>query len=215
MSRTNRIPLLLGAITILGAAGVAAQAADDADRRSRGFARVEAIMQMRDRLELTEDQLATLDEIRRAEVERRTADAAELAEVRSQLAAGQIRRSELMAFMEERRDARTGTANEVRERVDGVLSEAQLEELQEMRGQARAYARGRSEARRGDRRAFRGDRPGLRGGRGGLRGDRSDLRRGRPGVRDRAPGARGLRGWRGPDPGSESSPTGVEAPPPA
>ncbi len=140
-------------------------------------------MQMRERLELTEEQIADLDLIRREAVERRSAEATELAELRSRLAAGQIERSEMMAWMEERRDASEGVADERRARIDGVLTEDQLASLAEMRGRPGAFARGRMGIRGGG--GFRGPR-GFRGARGGL---------GRGGPAFRGP-RRGIRGGR-------------------
>jgi hypothetical protein len=94
---------------------------------------------------------------------------AEMAEMRSRLRAGEIRRSELMAFMEDRRDANAGVADEQRARVDAVLSEEQLAAVQEMRTRARGDMRGRQGVRRGPRGGFRpGAGPGARNLRNGF-----------------------------------------------
>lgn len=170
MKRTKSGWIVLGALMAFGAPDIAAQQDEmQAQPRMRGPS-VEAIMRMRDRLELTEEQIASLDEIRREIVEQRNAERAALAEMRSRLAAGQIRRSELMAFMEERQDANQGVAEERRARIEGVLTETQLEALQEMRSRARAFARGRASVRGGERPGFR--RPGMRGERGPWAGPR-------------------------------------------
>ena len=152
MKRTTSRLIVLSALMAMGALDVAAQQAGGRERRrpARG-AGVEAIMQMRDRLELTEGQIAELEEIRRETVARRSAEMAEMAEMRSRLRAGEIRRSELMAFMEDRRDANAGVAEEQRARVDAVLSEEQLAAVQEMRTRARGDMRGRQGVRRGPR----------------------------------------------------------------
>jgi len=137
MKRIRGGAVVVGAIVALGAADVAAQG-------------VEQVMRERERLELTEDQLTRLDELRRESVEQRTAGMTQLQELRSQLAAGQIRRSEMMAFMEDRRDERQTLAEQRREQIEAVLTEAQLETLQDLR--------------RRNRRAEMGVRPGGRPG---------------------------------------------------
>jgi hypothetical protein len=81
---------------------------------------------------------------------------ARMAELRSQLAAGQVRRSELMAAMEEHQDANRAFAQERQEFVDGLLTEAQRATLDELRPRGRQLrARGRWMPQRG---AFRGPR---------------------------------------------------------
>ena len=110
----------LGALVVMGATEVSAQ-------------NVESIMRARERLELTDSQIESLDALRKETVRSRTEEMAELQEMRSQLEAGQIRRSELMAFMEERREGRQDAVGQQRERVEAILTEDQLEQLQQMR----------------------------------------------------------------------------------
>jgi chromosome segregation ATPase len=115
---------------------------------------VEAILRARGTLALTEDQISRLDAIRREVVAERSAAQAEMAELRSQLSAGQIRQSQLMAAQEERADAAQGRAEDVRARVDAVLTEDQRAQVEQLRT-------------RGQRGGAR--RPGMaRGGRGGF-----------------------------------------------
>lgn len=171
MKRTTGVTIVLGALAAAGAMDIAAQDAAEVRRPTGRGPAVEAIMQMRDRLELTEAQLADLDAIRREEVQRRSAAWAEMAEMRSRLAAGQIRRSEMMAFLEDRRDADVGLAEARRERIDAILTEDQRASLTEMRGRARAFARGRLDARRGRRGGIGLAPRGFRGGRGGFAPD--------------------------------------------
>jgi hypothetical protein len=163
MKRTMKGWVVLAALASVGASDIAAQDAPEQQQRLRAGPRVEAIMQMRERLELTEQQIADLEVIRRETVQERSAQRAEMDEMRSQLAAGQIRRSEMMAFMEDRRDAARGATDQRRARIEGVLTEAQLEQVQELRTRARAFARGRASVRGSDRPGFRG-RPGVRSG---------------------------------------------------
>ncbi|MDH3205421.1 MAG: hypothetical protein OEO79_02350 [Gemmatimonadota bacterium] len=149
--------IAVGALAVLGAAQVAAQD-------------IESIMRARERLELTESQLEGLEVIRREAVQERTTELAQMQELRSQLDAGQIQRSEVMAFMEDRREARQAIAEQRREQLAAVLDESQLERVQEMR-------------RRSGRMGVRpGGRPGTDGpgfapsGRAGVRGSQRPLR---------------------------------------
>ena len=197
MKRTAGMIAVMGALAAAGAVEVAAQDATRERSRRSGAGGIEAIMQMRDRLELTEEQIASLDELRRESVERRSAERAAMSEMRSQLAAGQIRRSELMAFMEERRDARVGVADQERARLGTVLDSAQLATVEELRTRSGRAARYRDGARRAPR---AGVARGYRGGRGpGMtRGERSFRREDalrRHGPRDSNRGWR-PRGWR-------------------
>ena len=150
------------ALAVFGASGVAAQG-------------VERIMQAREELALTDDQIGSLDAIRREFVQERTAEMAEMAELRSQLEAGQIQRSDVMAAQEDRVAAAEGRAEERRARVDAVLTEEQRSQVEQMRT--------RADRVRGRRQGFA---PGGPGGFG--RGA------GRPGF---APGGRGGFGPRG------------------
>lgn len=161
----------MAALAVLGVTEVAAQ-------------RVESIMRARERLELTEDQLESLDALRREAVQERAAEMAELRELRSQLEAGQIQRSELMAFMEERREGRRALAEQRRERIEAVLTGDQLETLQQMRRR-----RGRMGVRPGGRSGMDG--PGFAPrGRADLRGPQRP-RRGPPRAALRGSALRG------------------------
>ncbi|HET9947700.1 MAG TPA: Spy/CpxP family protein refolding chaperone [Longimicrobiales bacterium] len=159
--RAGRVAgLLMGTLAMAGAGGVEAQS-------------VESILRARERLELTEDQVSRLDQIRAREVEARAAEEARIAELRSQLAAGQIRRSELMAAIEERQDARRARAEERRAEVDSILTEEQRATAERLRVRAGRPGPGRFQRgigpRFGPRGRFGPARPGARGGRA-LRG---------------------------------------------
>lgn len=169
MTRTMRSALVVALLSATGTSGVTAQDQPAERVRIRSTPAVEAVIRMRERLELTEAQIVDLDAIRRESVARRSAGSAELAELRSQRAAGLIERSEVMAFLEERRVADREYAAERQQRVEAILDGAQLESVQELRQRGRAFARGRMGPRRGGRPGFRGIRPGVRGGRPGFR----------------------------------------------
>jgi hypothetical protein len=199
--------IVLSVLMATTASDIRAQdaSADSMGRRGRriGGQGVEMIMSMRERLELTEDQLASLEEMRRGSVEMRNARAAEMAEMRSQLQAGQIRPSEMMAFMEDRRDAAADVAAGHQERIEGILNEAQLETLQATSRRGRRSARGsRGGAGWQGRAGFRNGRghaPGMRrgqmrhprgfrGARGSGRGGQAGFRRGGGGFGGNQPG---------------------------
>jgi hypothetical protein len=115
---------------------------------------VEAIMRARETLALTEDQISRLDAIRRDVVAQRSAEQAEIAELRSQLSAGQIRRSQLMAAQEERADEAQRRADDVRARVDAVLTEEQRAQVEQLRTRAERVGARRSGVGRGGRGGF-------------------------------------------------------------
>lgn len=176
MMKTKGGALALVALAVLGANDLSAQA-EATQRRPgpRGGADAETIMAMRDRLELTDEQIAALDEIRSETVALRNSHRSAMAEMRSRFQAGEIERSELMAFMEDVRSSAPATREQRRERIEAVLDEAQLETLSRIRAERRAFARGRASTRRGG--------PAMRGGRG-------------PAMRDgRGPAVRGGRGF--------------------
>jgi hypothetical protein len=162
---------------------------------------VEAIMQMRDRLELTDDQLADLESLRSETVSRRNAERAEVAEMHSRFSAGQIQRSDVMAFMEDRHPGVAEQHEQQRERLRAILDEAQLESLAETLTRGRASARGRMNSGRGGagmRRSGNSRGGGAqRGGRFDRRGRGGDFRGARGSARGGPPMGRGFRRGRG------------------
>lgn len=119
---------------------------------------VEMILRQRERLELTEDQVGRLDRIRQQAVERRTAHQAQIAEIRSKVAAGQMERDELREQVQALRDGFEGVRTQEREQVEAILTEAQRETLQQWGAQARAFRMGRASALRGQQGRFGPDR---------------------------------------------------------
>lgn len=172
---------------------------------------VEAIMRMRERLELTDSQVGELDGLRSQSVARRNAQMAMMSEMRSKLAAGQIQRSEIMAVMEAQREGADGIREQHRERIDAILTEGQSESLQQMRQVGLAFQAGRAAGAARGQQAGRGVRS-QRGARGGYEGqgmrargddDRGSAaqmrgRRGRGGAQPPVPGRGMMRGRGGP-----------------
>ena len=162
--------LVMVTVLATGATGVSAQQGRRGPQgrggQDRQGAGVESIMRLSESLELTEDQVGQLDAIRRENVQRRTAEMAQTTEIQSQYAAGLIRRSDVMAATEDRRDAAREQQGQQRERLQSILTEAQQESLNGLRRQNRASAG------RGDRGGQQG-RGAFRGNRGGRQGRRS------------------------------------------
>jgi hypothetical protein len=142
------------AMTMLAALGAA-----DASAQS-----VEQILRNREGLELTEQQVQQLDQVRREMVQERTQEMVEMAELRSQLAAGLVRESQVMAAREQRMDGAEARAEQRRARVEAVLTEEQREEARTLRRRA---ARDRIAA--APRGPGQGGRPGFAPGRGAPR----------------------------------------------
>lgn len=144
---------------------------------------VEVIMRLRERLELSENQIQQLDQIRQEAVQRRNAHQGEMEELRSRVRAGQMEAAEVRELARQRQEAAQAIREAERERVEAILTEDQKASLETLRGQARAFQRGRRSAmggrgfrgadvgawRRGPGMPRRGFRPGMRG-RGGMFG---------------------------------------------
>ena len=134
-----------------------------------GAAAVEGIIRLRERLELTEDQVARLDALRSEEVARRGRDAAQLDELRSQLRAGTLERADARERMETLREARRSTLEESRATVAEILTDEQEAEVEQLKARRRAFEAGRRSVLR--ERARGPERPGrLDGGGRGARG---------------------------------------------
>lgn len=142
---------------------------------------VETILRMKERLDLTEEQINRLEGLRQAVVAHRAQRAAEMEDLRSRARAGDFDRDAWREQARARREAAQAFSENVRGQVEEILTDAQREQLQEIRGRARAFQRGRASAMRGGRGgamrsgprgAMRSGRDGVRGGRGALRGGR-------------------------------------------
>lgn len=152
---------------------------------------VEMVLRLRDRLELTDPQVEQLNALRQEAVERRSAHQAQMDELRSRVMAGEMTRAELLEIAQARREGGQEVRDQQRERVEAVLNEDQLQELETIRATARGFARGRASAQRGLRSGGGQGQgcPGALQGRGGRAGAWG------PGARGgaRGPGALGPR----------------------
>lgn len=122
----------------------------------------ERALALREHLELSDEQIASLDQFREELLQQRLADLGELMRIRSDVAAGELTRADARErIAAQREEAQTGvTARQ--DRLSEILSEEQLGQFRESQTRGR---RGRAQFRRN-----RGDRgPGFRGRRGGFR----------------------------------------------
>ena len=138
---------------------------------------VEHLMRMQEQLELSQDQIDDLDAIRQLVVQHQTSRQAEVAELRSQVMSGQLDRADMRDSAESRRNASEAFSDDIRTRIEAILTDAQKEELGDMMGRARAFQNGRASAQRG----MRGNHHSMHH-RGAARGQFRDQRMGPPGM---------------------------------
>mgnify|MGYP006865139209 CR=1 FL=1 len=129
---------------------------------------VEHIMRLRERLELSENQINDLDAVRRDLVQFRSGHQAAADELRSQVLAGQLDADAAREQALARREGGEAFHEDVKARIESVLTEAQREELGDIAGEARAFQRGRASTQRGGQGSFRQGRGAVRGGRPGM-----------------------------------------------
>ena len=184
----KRVVLALGAVAVIGVGDLAAQepAAPRGEGMHRGPA-PETILAFRHRLELTEDQVTAVEELRERMVSVRTSHRAAMAQLRSRFQAGEIDRAEMLGSMEAIRSGGPDFHQEMQDRIQAILDEDQLAALQELQA---------------DRDAMRGRRGQMRPGRG-MRGGDGVMGPGRAMCRGDGPGAKrgpgmGMRGVDGP-----------------
>jgi hypothetical protein len=112
---------------------------------------VEEILRLRERLELTQDQVARLHAMREQALAARIGAAAEMMRIQSELRAGEISREQARTRLQARRDSTRRQMETLGPaRIREVLTEAQRERLLEARREAvRAEARMRMQRFRG------------------------------------------------------------------
>ncbi len=155
-------------------------------RGTRGMrsAGVESLLRMRERLELSDGQIAQLEEVRGTALEQRKARAVELLDLQSRWRAGELDRDEWRGLMAERREASREQSVQEREQISGILTDEQRERAASLRSQRAGPRRGaragrfRNGPRPGAVRGFRGRAPSRRlvGPRGEARFFRGRLR---------------------------------------
>jgi Spy/CpxP family protein refolding chaperone len=134
------------------------------ERLDRGpaAAGVEGILRMRERLELTDEQVARLDALRAERVERAAQRSREVGELQSRLRAGTAERTEVADQLSALRQGIRERAEADRAEVETILTEEQRATLQELQARRRAFEAGRRSGMREHGRALRGQerRPG-------------------------------------------------------
>lgn len=124
---------------------------------------VERLMRMQEQLELSQSQIDELDVIRQLVVQHQTSRQAEVAELRSQVMSGQLDRDAMRESAEARRSASEAFSDDIRTRIEAILTDAQREELGDMMGRVRAFQNGRASAQHGQFRQGRASMQGQRG----------------------------------------------------
>lgn len=106
-------------------------------RMARAGFGVERLMGAREYLELTDNQIGELEELRIAGVEWRKQRANEMIELRSQVQAGLLDRDAAREQMVSHREEMRSFAEQRREFVSGILTDEQKEQIHEARGAMR------------------------------------------------------------------------------
>jgi len=159
MKRTMGGAALLAALVALAPMQADAQVGPRGQRAAGPAMRgggVEMILRQKESLELTDAQVKQLDQIRQEAVQRRTEHQAQMAELRSKVRAGELPVDSLRKQVEARQAVAESMQTAQRARVEGILTDAQKQKIEEWTGQARAFRMGRQSALRGGRGMGRG-----------------------------------------------------------
>lgn len=143
--------LALGAMLLMGLGEVAAQ--EPPAQRGPGMhggGGPEMVLSLRDQLNLTQDQIAELNELREQMVGIRTSHRSAMTSLRSRFQAGEIDREEMTTSMEAIRSGGPQVHEEMQSRIASILDEEQLASFEELRQSRRAVRDGRG-MRRGGR----------------------------------------------------------------
>ncbi|MDH5805959.1 MAG: Spy/CpxP family protein refolding chaperone, partial [Gemmatimonadota bacterium] len=136
-------------------------------RGSQGGGGIELVLRLRERLELTEEQIAQLEELRQEGVEHRIRRFQETEDIRSKMQAGLLSDDEREVLREERREEMEALREQReahREAIGVILTEEQKEQLGNLRQRAmRRGGRGQMRGGRGPRMMDRGFQRGNRG----------------------------------------------------
>ena len=159
MKRKTITAVAIAVTTVLPLSAANAQRAQRGTRGGMRSAGVENLLRIRERLELSDEQIAQLQEIRGSALEQRKARAVELLDVQSRWGAGELERDEWRELMAERRETNREQSAQHREQISAILTDEQRERVASLRPQ-----------RAGSRRGVRGGR--FRNGPGAVRGFR-------------------------------------------
>jgi Spy/CpxP family protein refolding chaperone len=115
-----------------------------------GFGNVEHALRMREELKLTPAQITQLQNLRREQVAQRQKEAAEMIDLQSRIAAGELPREEMRKQFEGRREQTEATMKQRREQFERILTEEQRGQLNRAHMNTRPVERPR-DGRRGFR----------------------------------------------------------------
>jgi Spy/CpxP family protein refolding chaperone len=154
----------IAALIVSAAAPAMAQQRDSLTRPPRpprveampgpmGGGGIETALRMREQLKLTDSQVAQLETLRKEVVAQRQAQAREMIELQSRVAAGQVKPEEMREQHAQRRDAMRTALEQRRARVEKILTDDQREQIgraqrqhmrsMQMRGARRGMGPGR------------------------------------------------------------------------
>ncbi len=155
---SNAVVIAVAVVLPLSAAN--AQRKPTGPREGMRRAGVENLLRMRERLELTDEQLTQLEELRVAALELRKTRMAEMMDLQSRRRAGDLEREEWRDVMAERREANRTQSAQQREQITAILTDEQRDRITSLRPQLAAARRGaragRFRNRPGATRGFRG-----------------------------------------------------------
>ncbi len=184
MKRIAWSAVVIAVVLVLPLSAANAQRNQRGAREGMRRAGVEDLLRMRERLELTDEQSAQLEELRVAALERRKARVVDMMDLQSRRRAGDLEREEWRDSMAERREANRTRSAQQREQITAILTVEQRDQIGSLRSRRAATRRGARAGRFRDgpraARGFSGRQRsrgfvGPRGGgrvRGSVRGDR-------------------------------------------
>ncbi len=160
MKRKTITAVAIAIAVVLPLSAANAQRAGRGNRGGMRSAGAENLLRIRERLELSEEQIGQLQEIRVIALEQRKERAVELLDVQSRWRAGELERDEWRELMAERRETNREQGAQHREQISAILTDEQRQRVASLRPQRAGPRRGVSGGR------FRNGPRGVRGFRG-------------------------------------------------
>ena len=160
MKRIASNAMVIAIAVVLPFSAANAQRGQRGFREGMGRAGVENVLRMRERLELTDEQLTQLEELRVTALERRKTRMAEMMDLQSRRRSGDLEREEWRDVMAERRETNRTQGVQQREQITAILTDEQRDGITSLRsrrvGSRRGARAGRFWNDRGAARGFRG-----------------------------------------------------------
>ncbi len=142
MTRKTITAVVIAVAAVLPLSAANAQRAQRGTRGGMRSAGVENLLRIRERLELSDGQIAQLEEVRGTALEQRKARAVELLDLQSRWRAGELDRDEWRGLMAERREANREQSAQTRDQIRAVLTDEQRERVASLRSQRTGPRRG-------------------------------------------------------------------------